>query len=278
VKGKRRSSKRSVPKRGGPMAQEVRGKAVEPRYRAPALEKGLDILQLLAGEPHPIVLSDIVQRLGRSTGELFRMIQVLEHRGFIEQVGDTGGYRLTGKLFALGLDRPQVKTLMEIALPVLRQLSRNTGQSCHLAVHFNGRIVVVARMESSEQMIGFSVRVGYSQALPLTASGVVLYGFQPETVRAQWERLLDPPLTKPELAALRARAAEARRRGFDLAPSRFVEGITDIAAPVLQGELATAAVAVPFVHAKSLTMSESDAAICITAAAQEISAELLHGE
>jgi DNA-binding IclR family transcriptional regulator len=40
------------------------------------------------------------------------MMRVLEYRGFIEQVGNTGRYRLTGKLFALGLDQPRVKTLM----------------------------------------------------------------------------------------------------------------------------------------------------------------------
>jgi DNA-binding IclR family transcriptional regulator len=277
VKGKRQSRGDSVPRRGNPKSPDTRGKVLDPRYRAPALEKGLDILQLLAGESRPIALSDIVQRLGRSTGELFRMIQVLEYRGFIEQVGNTGGYRLTGKLFALGLDQPPVKTLMEVALPVMRQLARNTGQSCHLAVHSNGRIVVVARMESSEQ-IGFSVRVGYSQAVPLTASGVILYAFQPETIRSQWERLWVPSLRKPELVAFRNRAAEARRRGFERVPSAFVEGITDISAPVMAGELATAALTVPFVHAKSLTMSETDAATCIKAAAKEISGELLHSD
>jgi DNA-binding IclR family transcriptional regulator len=155
------------------------------RYRAPALEKGLDILELLASEAKPIPASAIVQRLGRSTGELFRMIQVLEYRGFIEQSKDSDGYRLTGKLFALGLDQPHVKTLIEISLPVMRQLSRNIGQSCHLALPFNGQIIVVARMESSEQ-IGFTVRVGYSRALQLTVSGVILYAFQSDAVRQQW--------------------------------------------------------------------------------------------
>jgi DNA-binding IclR family transcriptional regulator len=106
----------------------------------------------------------------------------------------------------------------------------------------------------------------------------MLYAFQPETIRSQWERLWDPPLSKPELVAFRARASEARLRGFECAPSRFVEGITDISAPVLLGEICTAALTVPFVHAKSLTMSESDAATCIKAAAKEISGELLHSE
>ncbi|MDQ2765259.1 MAG: helix-turn-helix domain-containing protein, partial [Pseudomonadota bacterium] len=97
-------------------------------YRAPALEKGLDILELLAIEEKPLTVSAIVQRLGRSTGELFRMIQVLEHRGFVAQ--DGGGYVLTTRLFELGLKRPPVRNLAEIAMPVMRQLSSKIGQSC----------------------------------------------------------------------------------------------------------------------------------------------------
>lgn len=247
------------------------------RYRAPALEKGLDILELLASEARPLPAASIVQRLGRSTGELFRMIQVLEYRGFIEQSVDNDGYRLTSKLFALGLDQPHVKTLIEIALPVMRQLSRNIGQSCHLALPFNGQIIVVARMESSEQ-IGFSVRVGYSKALQLTVSGVILYAFQNDTVRQQWERLFQPALRKNEIAEFRRRANEVRLRGFERAPSEFVSGITDISAPIMRGELATAALTVPFVHSTPLVTSEEDAATSIKAAAKEISGELLHGD
>jgi DNA-binding IclR family transcriptional regulator len=255
----------------------TRKEAPTRRYRAPALEKGLDILELLASESHPLPVSTISQRLGRSTGELFRMIQVLEYRGFIEQATEAEGYRLTGRLFALGLDQPHVKTLIEVALPVMRQLSRNIGQSCHLAVHSNGQIVVVARMESSEQ-IGFTVRVGYSRALQHTVSGVILYAFQTEGIRAQWERLWRPPPKKPDVAAFRRRADEVRARGFERAASSFVAGIVDISAPIMRGELATAALTVPFVHSTLLVMSEEDAATCIKAAAKEISSELLHGD
>ena len=268
-------------KRQGTSKRSRGGAAGEPsaphRYRAPALEKGLDILELLASEAKPMSASAVVQRLGRSTGELFRMIQVLEYRGFIEQGPDNDGYHLTGKLFALGLDRPQVKTLIEIALPVMRQLSRNIGQSCHLALPFNGQIIVVARIESSEQ-IGFSVRVGYAKALQLTVSGIILFAFQSDAVRLQWERLFQPPMKKDEITRFRHRAQEVRVRGFERAPSEFVAGITDISAPIMRGELAEAALTVPFVHSTPLVMSEEDAAVCIIAAAKEISGELLHSD
>lgn len=281
MKGKRDSNQRAAPAvdadrdaDGDPDTGEL---SDGPRYRAPALEKGLDILELLASEAQPMAVSAIVQRLGRSTGELFRMIQVLEYRGFIEHVRASEGYRLTGKLFALGLDQPPVKSLIEIALPVMRQLSRNIGQSCHIAVQSEGRIVVVARIESSEQM-GFSVRVGYTRSLPLTVSGTLLYAFQTETIRTQWERLWEPPLKKPELLLFRKRADEVRVRGFERAPSRFVAGITDLSAPIMRGELCAAALSVPFVHSTTPLVGEDDAATFIKAAAKEISGELLHGD
>src|SRR3954469_2528113 len=71
------------------------------RYRAPALEKGLDVIELLAAEKSPLNLSAISQRLGRSSGELFRMLQVLEFKGFITTSESGAGYVLTNKLFAL---------------------------------------------------------------------------------------------------------------------------------------------------------------------------------
>ena len=185
------------------MTKAVEDKSeIDSRYRAPALEKGLDILELLATEARPMTLTAIVNRLERSHGELFRMVQVLEFRGYIEQDPSNEGYRLTDRLFSLGMQQPRTRNLIEAALPVMRQLASTVGQSCHLALHTQGEMVVVARMESSEQL-GFSVRVGYRRPLVQAASGLVLYAFQPEDVRRRWESLLDPQLSDKELAAFR---------------------------------------------------------------------------
>ena len=67
------------------------------KYRAPALEKGLDVLELLSSQGEAMTPSQMSVTLGRSVSELFRMIQVLEFRGYIEQSSD--GYRLTNRLF-----------------------------------------------------------------------------------------------------------------------------------------------------------------------------------
>ncbi|RYD46772.1 MAG: IclR family transcriptional regulator, partial [Sphingomonadales bacterium] len=54
-------------------------------YAAPALEKGLDILELLSSVSQPMGLSDISQAVGRSKSEIFRMLHVLERRHYIER-------------------------------------------------------------------------------------------------------------------------------------------------------------------------------------------------
>lgn len=244
------------------------------RYRAPALEKGLDILELLASERHPLTTSMIAQRLGRSMSELFRMMQVLEYRGFIEQAASGEGYVPTDRLFSLGMDKPPMKNMIEIALPVMRDLSSTIGQSCHLAVRSRGDIVVVARMESAEQ-IGFTVRVGYRASLALTRSGGVLFAFQPENVRKQWLSELPKEITPEQVAELRARAEVIAARGYDEAKSGFVTGVTDLSAPIMRGELAAAALTVPFVQSTRLTMPRSEALSHLRAAAARISEELL---
>jgi DNA-binding IclR family transcriptional regulator len=86
-------------KSGSPRVPAQEAAAQISRYRAPALEKGLDVLELLAAEKSPLNLSAISQRLGRSSGELFRMLQVLEFKGFITTAENGTGYVLTNKLF-----------------------------------------------------------------------------------------------------------------------------------------------------------------------------------
>jgi DNA-binding IclR family transcriptional regulator len=233
------------------------------------LEKGLEIIELLAREASPMPISAIAQRLGRSTNELFRMMQVLQYRGFIQQEPG-GGYRLTDKLFSLSMEQPRTRTLLEVALPAMRQLAVTIGQSCHLAVHSKGQIVVIARMESDEQ-IGFTVRVGYRQSMLKTTSGAVLYAHQNPDTRKRWVAMWEPQPSAVELASFQQRCESIRGRGHEMAVSSFVAGVTDISAPVMRGGAAAAALTVPFVHSSPLRLAMEETVAHIEAAALQIS-------
>ena len=55
----------------------------ESKYRAPALEKGLDILELLSRQKRPLLISQMASLLERSVSEIFRMAMVLVERGYL---------------------------------------------------------------------------------------------------------------------------------------------------------------------------------------------------
>jgi DNA-binding IclR family transcriptional regulator len=247
------------------------------KYRAPALEKGLDILTLLAGERAPLTLSSICQRLDRSQGEIFRMVQVLQTRGFVDQDAKTDGYFLTDLLFSMAMRQPGTQGLVEIAIPVMRKLASIIGQSCHLAFHSRGEIVVVARMESTEQ-IGFSVRIGYRQPITRANSGLTLFAFQPSDVRARWLEMLDPRPSAIEMKRFTTLADAVRAKGWSRAKSSFVGGITDISAPVLRGDRAAAALTVPFIKTTQSTVTILEVTEQLQSAAAKISAQLSEGD
>jgi DNA-binding IclR family transcriptional regulator len=242
------------------------------KYRAPALEKGLDVLELLAAAREPLSLNAISRELNRSVSELFRMIQVLETRGYLEIAGSGDGYVLTNKLFALGMARAPIKDLLDVALPVMHRLAQRIGQSCHLAVASGDQIAVVARVEAPGDL-GFSVRVGYRRGLIASTSGLVLYAFQSELVRAEWKGRLSSSTNRREWLKFEQLAHAARKAGHVKSESHAVEGVTDLSAPIVRSGNVVAALTTPYVKT-SRAISEEETVALIVLAANEITDEL----
>src|SRR5437588_12336818 len=89
------------------------------QYPTPALEKGLDILELFASEPAGLSKSDVARRLDRTVSEIFRMLLCLEERGYISQSRDGDRYRLTLRLVKLVQEHPPTKRMIAEALPIM---------------------------------------------------------------------------------------------------------------------------------------------------------------
>ena len=247
----------------------------ERRYRAPALEKGLDVLELLAARREPISLMQISSELGRSVSELFRMVQVLEFRGYL-QMGEGGsGYVLTDRLFALGMTRAPTQDLVEAGIPFMRSFARKTNQSCHLVIASGDQMVVVNRVEAAGDG-GFSVRVGFRRPLVASTSGLVLFAFQPENVRLEWKARLHPGAGQRTWAAFETNARKARRDGFVRAPSDLTKGIVDLSAPIMHLGGVVAALTCPHVETRN-ALSVNETLTHVRSAAQEITLTLAGG-
>jgi DNA-binding IclR family transcriptional regulator len=216
------------------------------RYPAPALEKGLDILELLASVSEALTHSEIASRLGRSITEVFRMLVCLEERGYISRTGPDERYQLTLRLFEIAHHHHPLERLIRQARPFVQRVASDTGQSCHLAMLNHAEVVVVAQCDAPGNM-GFSVRLGANVDLLNTASGHVILAFQSDEVRARALGAWRFRSRKPIRAGLSRHLNRIRRRGYEELASYQVHGVVNISFPVFNqhGE-AIAAMTVPF--------------------------------
>src|SRR5206468_4456327 len=95
--------------------------AARPAYKAPAADKALDILEFMADRPDGVTQTEISTGVGRSIHEIYRIIQLLEKRGYLVRTA-SDRYRLSLKLFELAHMHPPVNRLVDAALPVMRAL------------------------------------------------------------------------------------------------------------------------------------------------------------
>ncbi len=198
-----------------------------PRYHAPALEKGLDILELLATEVDGLGQSETARRLGRSSGEIFRMLACLERRGYIDRSRGDERYRLTSKLFELAHYHPPTKKLLQTALPEMQRLAAKARQSCHLAVRHEDQILIVAQVDGPGFM-GFSVRVGAQIPLLDACSGQLLLAMQDPTLARLWV----PESGLERFDSLADDFAKIKRDGYHHQSSQVTRGVVDLSRPV----------------------------------------------
>jgi len=237
-------------------------------YSAPALEKGLAIIELLANAPKPLSIRAIGDRLGRSKGEIFRMVFVLVERGYLQRDAATDELVLSNRLFELGMRTPRSRQLVEVAIPAMERLSDRIGHSSHLVVINKGETVVIATAAGSAD-VSFTLRLGYRRAALDATSGQVILAFQ-DAVRRQ--AMIGGSAARRSIGSkLTRRLDDIAARGVLIAPSHDVVGVTDICAPIFNGEeRAIASIVVPCLNRHGAATRHEDITVPLIAACRSI--------
>jgi len=217
------------------------------RYRAPALDKGLDILELLAGVDGGLTQAEIAKRLDRSPNEFYRMLDRLVRRGYVARP-DGDRYSLTLKLFGLAQLHAPVRRLVSYATPIMRDLAEASWQANQLVVFDRGNAVVIAQQEAPHYW-GISIRVGSHISLFDTGSGHVLLAFRTPEERqmmvAEHLRGNEEPKLAPDFFA---RLDQIRDRGYEMMASLQTAGVYNLSAPVLGPDgRCIAALTIPYI-------------------------------
>jgi DNA-binding IclR family transcriptional regulator len=217
-------------------------------YSAPALEKGMDIIELLAEAGAGLTVSEISQQLERPMSELFRVIVVMERRGWLQKDPDSARYSVAYHVLQLAHRGTPSQILTLAAAPVMHELSARINQTCHLVVLSGTHGLVVVRQENPRRHANLSVRLGATLSLARSCSGHILLAYLEPAQQKELLRSLPQPL-----GIARARLLEAltqiRRRGFEIQRSPITAGVTDIGYPVhgFDGKV-VAALTIPYLH------------------------------
>ena len=79
----------------------------------PLLERCFEVIELLAEDAQPVRLGVISEKLGLQKGAVHRLLAALCSMGWVEQMPDTGFYRLTLRLAIMGQRLP-----LPLAFPI----------------------------------------------------------------------------------------------------------------------------------------------------------------
>jgi len=244
-------------------------------YSAPALERGFNVIELLARAPRGLTASEIAAGLKLSIGEIFRIIVVMERRQWLNKNPDTDQYSVNSKILELVFRATPAEELTVVADPHMREIANKIDQSCHLVMPNGRRGLVILRRQNPGATV-FIVRLGADLDLVRSCSGQVLLAFGDDA----WVGDVldtDTALTPKDRLALTNRLKLVRSRGFEMRPSARTHGVTDISYPIFGlGGRIVAALTIPFMVRidGSQDFDEDDARIELALTSKRISTEL----
>ncbi len=201
-----------------------------------SLDKGLEVLELVATSDGDISLSELTQQLRWDKSTTFRLLTTLIRRGYIEQDRDSKYYRLGFRILHLEDQLFRSLDLPRLSRDVLTQLARTTGEAAHLAALHQDQAIIVAQCEGPGR-VAVNAHVGTIEPIHCTALGKAMLMQVPHEVlqsviaSIEFKAYTPNTITSPEW--LFKHVEKARSVGYALDEEEFHPEVRCIAAPLV---------------------------------------------
>ena len=241
------------------------------KYQAPALSRGLHILEILSFHKDPLTLQQIADKLDVKTSQIFRLVYVLVKNGYIDKK-DSDTFTMSSKLFSLGMQFITNYSFLDVVIPVLKEISTKTNQSCHCSIKLGEKMIVIAKSDSPNSFV-FSIRVGHSKDVEETTSGKVILAHLPKAEQSTFLKDMKHKYNTENYHTLVSQLKEIKTQSYLIAPSAFVKGIKDIAVPVIapMSHIGVFGIVIPYVSSPDNTSNEQESLEALQEAADKIS-------
>ncbi len=198
-----------------------------------SVDRALSVLEILAAHGEAGV-TDIAAELGVHKSTAFRLVAVLESRGFVEQLADRGKYRLGfGVVRLAGAAAAQLDIAQE-GRRVCQALAADLEETVNIAILDSDRAVNVSQVRGPAALSTHNW-VGQGTPLHATSSGKVLLAHASDAVRKgvlsrELQRYTPATITDPEV--LRQHLDRIVEQGWGSTVEEFEVGLSAVAAPV----------------------------------------------
>ncbi|WP_185972968.1 IclR family transcriptional regulator [Aeromicrobium piscarium] len=213
------------------------GETVEGPY-AQTLGRGIEVLELLAARPRSARAVGDALGLNRSTA--YRLVQTLLAHGLIQRDGlDDKVYRLTPRLWELGVGTLAPSEIRMAAGREVRALADKYGESVHLAIYHDREAVYIDKADGW-QPIGSYTRLGGRAPAYCVATGKALLAYQTsDEVQNVIEAGLEPhtPTTVSQGERLMEALTEIRSQGFAVNRGEWRSDVSGMAVPLFDANM-----------------------------------------
>jgi DNA-binding IclR family transcriptional regulator len=205
-----------------------------PQYPIESVDNALKLL-LLLGEQPQVRLSEASRYLGVASSTAHRLLAMLTYRGFVRQDPDTKAYlpgpALTSVAFAI-FGRVDIQ---RTALPIMRGLSEQLGESIHIGMLDGANVRFVAAIDGPKA-VRVASRLGRTMPAHCTSTGKALLSQLSETELRQLlpNEKLDA-ITERSIvsrAKLVTELSRIRNRGYATNREESEEGVASVAVPI----------------------------------------------
>ncbi len=204
-----------------------------------SLEKGLRVLGAFSAGGRWMNLREIAEACGIDKSAAQRFTHTLALAGYLEKCPRTKRYGLGKRVLELSFHYLRNHALVEAASPVLMELQQRTGQRVNLSL-FDDLWILYAIRQSSKREYYFSTLVGRRMPIWSSSGGRAMLAALPKAeMNDILKRSTLTPLTPKticDLAGIRKKIVEARKKGYALTVEEGVMGEVVVAAAIIDAE------------------------------------------
>ena len=203
---------------------------------APALARGLEVLEALTRDPYGMTLSELSVQLGIPSASLWRISRVLTEKGYVAFDDHKKTYRLGLKLMTMGNALFSNGHLRTLAREDLKKLAEETGETVELHTRIHDQLFILDHVSGPGEVY-LSSRTGtVIQFLHATAPGkIYLAHLDRKNVKAVLDKIGLPKLTRNTIDTKERLEKELEQitvNGYAVDLEEMGEGVSRVAAPV----------------------------------------------